>query len=421
MNSTTTGSVVRCTISIEQLFINVLTWTEDDLITWIFPDGQVVQKKIDLSGSAPTNGTDQVDWTPRPYIGNSEIIINVTKKGGTGNPSFTQVEIKSSNFTLPTSFSTTQSDFSFENNNFWQANHTWDFAEGYYTYLMISYKGANPVCTHHSSAKIRIVLPPKITYIGEYHFDNESVTPPSSTVTTIEVGNLNSNRPYGHVLLKLFVSNDLNVGDPISFQINMITPPGITPCGPDSDNITQAIKRDPHDPNHKTVDIKRICNSKASTKLRYRVQFHNDGKVPVKKVAVWDPLANELIPGSFQIVSAVPQNGLEKTTTLLSIGTSKTIEFINSSSKAGLPGLAQTDVIHVYSQTIYAFEFEVLTRPNFNRDIHNYAVVTFYDNAGKPLAPISTTVETVYYGCPKTSFCKCLRSLFRPKKERPKP
>jgi hypothetical protein len=94
----------------------------------------------------------------------------------------------------------------------------------------------------------------------------------------------------------------------------------------------------------------------------------------------------------------------------------------------GLPGLRQTNYAYFYSQTIYAFEFDVMTTANLTKDIDNVAVITFFDDDANlarstytPLAPITTNVERVYVGCEKPSFCRCLRYLFCRKCNRPKP
>ena len=88
--------VYTCTINIDQAWNTanggINTWSEDDLITWIFPDGQVKQNKIDLSGTNVINNSNQIEWRPyRTWTSDKNIVANITKKGGTGNPSLTQV------------------------------------------------------------------------------------------------------------------------------------------------------------------------------------------------------------------------------------------------------------------------------------------------------------------------------------------
>ncbi len=406
---------LRCQIAIDQDWntanSSTNTLAENDLITWIFPDGQIFESTIQFSGA--TQSGNMVDWKPcRNLTAGATATAIVTKKGGTGNPAITITE---TNFppTLTGPIATSiPAAFQFQTGAPWQLNYTWDFSPGYYTYLVISYK-PGPGCSIDSFSKFEIVLPTGVSLIGQKTFNNEAVTPPNDNF--VEVYNLNTSTEQKHILLKLAVNTSVAIGAPLNIKVNNNT------CSPDGTTLQLTAKTVPHDPNQKTVDIKRICNKNLSTKLHYRVQFHNDGNAPVKKVRVTDCLPNELIPSTF-VLQAPTMNGLATPFTATSSLNSpcKTIEFLG----LGLPGLCQTNQVFLYSQTIYAYEFDVMTTANLTKDIDNVAVITFFndvDGTYVPLDPITTNVERVYVGCEKPGFCHCFKSLFCRKCNKPKP
>lgn len=358
---------------------------------------------------------DEVDWKPcQPLAVGATGTAIVTKKGGVGDPSLTIVETQfkptfGGSLSAPVSVPIAVGAL-------WQLNYTWDFSPNYYTYLDIAYK-SDSTCSFES-AQFSVTLPNGISKIGNYCFNTESVS--SNATGTVTITNLSSSTSAQHILLKLFVGPPISVGDRILIGVSSNL------CGPTVSSLALTAKTVPHDPNQKTVDIKRICDKKKSTKLHYRVQFHNDGKAPVKKVQVTDCLPGELIPNSFILTQAPTMNGL--TTPFINTSSlnnpCKTLEF----NGLGLPGLGQTNYAYLYSQTIYAFEFDVMTTANLTKDIDNVAVITFFDddaNLSKStftaLTPITTNVERVYVGCEKPSFCHCLRMLFCRKRNRPQP
>ncbi|MBN8679288.1 MAG: hypothetical protein J0M29_13760 [Chitinophagales bacterium] len=406
---------------------NTNPWTQDDLVTWIFPDGQMKQKKITLSNGSLASGSNEVTWKPyKSWTSDKNVIASITKKGGTGNPSLTQEEVTKYvpppnpiMFQLPESVG-------FNPGAHWQANHTWEFAPGFFTYMVVTYRSVPSSCTFTPSKKIELTLPQNVYMIDKYKFAGESVNLVGSK---IEISNFATSQmaEFHHVFLKLFVDNTVSVGQPLTFALqNMPDLNGVISCSPDGQLITVTTRQHPHDPNQKIVNIKRICDPKSSTRLHYKLQFHNDGKAAVEKVVIWDPLANELMPISYSVYNPPVMNGLQvvPATIVANSNVNKSIEF-RQADLNGLPGLGQNSPIYIYSQTIYSFEFDVATKTNIVNDIHNYAVITFYgkDSSGNyfPLDPISTNIETVYLGCSKPTFCKCFKSLFRPKKERPKP
>ncbi|HLP92794.1 MAG TPA: hypothetical protein VK168_02115 [Saprospiraceae bacterium] len=383
------------------------TWRLGDRITWIFPDGQFAQGVNTSTGNIYSDHS--YFWKPYQSLPSSpEIHAFIAKKGGAGiPPALVEQTTESFSGTGPT-VQINPAPFNIASNQQWLVGNTWNFTPGQYTFLLITFRN-DPVCTFGGGHNFTITLPAKISKVGQFLFNNAT----EDTSNPLKFHTNSTTNEHKHILLKLFVDNTYQVGQNITIKVESNT------CLTTDSIYSYDIKRDPHDPNEKTVSIKRICDSKYAKTLRYRVQFHNDGKAPVNKVEVWDQLVSQLDPSSFNIIQPPTINGLSMpfSPPPPSMNPFKKLEF----SGPGLPGLGQTDVIHVYSQTIYAYEFEVTTRPGFTGDIHNYAVVTFFDSAGNPLDPIPTNIETVYYGCDKPSFCKCLRSLFRPKKERPKP
>lgn len=394
---------------------NPVTWTQYDLITWIFPDGQIIPKTINLSNSTMIG--DIVDWMPSRPINNEPVTAIVTKKGDTGNPGYAIVETTILvTYTGPFN-ANSPVPITFPQNANWMANYTWDFSPGHYSYMVISYR-SDSGCAFDNTSQFTVTLPAGVNIVGNNLFNLGTLTGASNGPLSI---NLFGGGGQRNLLLKLQVnSTTVDVGDPLNIIVSSNT------CGPASDTLEVIAKTVPHDPNQKMVNIKRICKNKPSTKLHYWVQFHNDGTAPVKKVQVTDCLPSELIPSSFVLTTSPTMNGLYMQP-FLSSGSSnpcKTLDFLGQ----GLPGLGQTNQIYFYSQTIYAFEFDVMTTGNLTKDIDNVASVIFYNDTSNgstvtytPQPAITTNIERVYVGCEKPSFCHCFKMLFCRKCNRPKP
>jgi len=358
-----------------------------DLITWILPDGQFKQQEIGKDANGNVINFATFTWTPYvdPTPNNPDpdkIQAFVAEKGGTGTPPPYSYDFLGQFGTtlLPTIFPTTQ-DF--------QLNRSWEFSRDAETFLIFTYQ-PKTLCSGNTSEEIRLNYPSHLTFLSNSYqsFNNEMIMDFSSQGYLL-ISNFTYNQDeQRHIFLK-FKTNPLT---PINQAIQ------ITAQGKFCDtpqfvvyNCTTALH--PHDPNKKTVDIDTICSNQPSNiKLTYTIQFHNDGKSPVKKVVVTDMLPQELLPTPFTL-NCPPLNGIDGFIEDQPSGANDEIKKITFSG-AGLPGLGQTSPSYSYDQTIYRFTFEVNTISDFHTIIDNDAAIIFYDDNGA-LPTIFTNVARV--------------------------
>ncbi|MBL7806736.1 MAG: hypothetical protein JNN28_02915 [Saprospiraceae bacterium] len=407
---TVSGSngIFQCTISVN----NSTTWTDGDLITWVFPDGQYKQTTISINGSVITGHTNSwYAWKPSTSWGNSpKVLAIVTKKGGTGNPSI--IENFSDPITTTSSNTSAQDIFPSINNSSFAINTFWNFSVDASNYLVVTYREI-PGCEIKPEYRIQIHFPVDVSYLGYTPFNGENVDILNSS--TISIKDLAPGTEYKHVLLKLSTNSNVSESNPLGFQI------ASSICNNSNTTIYYEVNQHPHDPNFKQVNIKNICPGKTTpTLLHYKVQFHNDGKVPVKKVVVTDEFEPELNPATFVMTHAPTINGISSSYTQNITGNKLTLEFNGS----GLPGLGQTNQVYLFNQTIYQFEFDIETNPIVKKSFPNSVSIVFYDEkivgntiTYDAMTPVKTELEWVNIGCrKKPRFCDCLKLLFRRKR-----
>jgi len=383
-------------------------FTDLDLVTWIFPDGQFKQHEVRVDASNNiVAGTNIITWVPYNATALNvpdEIKVYVAKKGGTGNPTLTSQNVKVSVMPMA-SFPET---FAFQPNQTWQINRSWEFAPGFETFLILSYKNlVSPGCAPDTSGiKFRLffnsdqVIPVQPLIDSSFGFSNQSIGANANQSIEIKLPSSQNDPVQQHVFIKL--KSTAEVGD--SIIITAIA--NICAGAPDTMVLRYVTSGGPHDPNNKTVDIETICSNQSDAiKLTYTIQFHNDGNAPVEKVDVIDDLPTELNSGTFVLGNPLEMNGIDYYTHIAN-GTTQTITFMGIGPPgSGLPGLGQTNLSYCYDQTIYRFSFEVYTVPIINTFIDNEAKVVFYDlsNPNNPIAldPIFTNVARVTVVDPK--------------------
>ena len=378
-------------------------FTDLDLVTWIFPDGQFKQHEVRVDASnIIVAGTNTITWVPynSTALNNPDAIkVYVAKKGGTGNPTLTSQNVIV-NATPMVSFPET---FAFQPNQTWQINRSWEFAPGFETFLILSYKNlvspGSGCVPSPAGINFRLdfdpgqVIPVLPLMDSSFGFNDQMISAVNNQRIEIKLPSSQNDPVQQHVFIKL--KSTAEVGD--SIIITAIA--NICAGAPDSMVLRYVTSGGPHDPNNKTVDIETICSNQSDAiKLTYTIQFHNDGKAPVEKVDVIDDLPTELNPGTF-VLDAPVMNGIV-TGSNIPGGTIQTITFKGTSQPgSGLPGLGQTNPSYCYDQTIYRFSFEVYTVPIINTFIDNEAKVVFYDlsNPNNPIAldPIFTNVARV--------------------------
>lgn len=409
LNVTGTNGNYSCTITSS-------VWTDLDLVTWVFPDGQIKQTTIILNNGIVQSGhqVSWIAWKPSSaWLAPKQVSATITKKGGTGNPSIIQKDHPVSSSVYAFNNTNTQALFTFPNNRFWKINPTWNFAKGADNYLIFTYKKPEN-CPIDPDDGIQITLPPKLTMISNVTFNNEVIVPINSS--TYFIKNLYLNQDYSHVLLKLNTSTTAVEGEALSINVRD------TICAVFDTTLTFEVNQHPHDPNQKRVDIKEICRGKNTpTLLHYDVQFHNEGDEAVTQVKVVDVFDAQLNPATFALTHAPTFNGIMATSTYTISGHTLEIFF----NGPGLLGLGQTDQSVFYNQTIYEFGFDIETVSNVTKSFSNESIITFYDKKTdqslEAQTPITTEKEWVYLGCKKKRpFCDCLKLLFK-RKEDPKP
>lgn len=391
-------------------------WNDQDLVTWIFPDGQYKQSLTRLVGTVVESGTNVVSWSPysatQPY---SAIRTFVAKKGGTGPPpapALIQTDITHSinaNQALPA-----PAPINFPQGSSWGIEKMWEFSKDYSNLLVVSYKNE---CTSTLADKITISYDANQVNIEEiYKFNNEDII---NQPGVIAINTFPSNIPYqnfNNVFLKVTLKDIVEIGDKIS-----ITATGRFCPGPDSIINTivldSEVKGGPHDPNSKTSDIDTISSGQTGpVNIIYTVQFHNDGNAPVKRVVVTDTLPDGLDPATFTLVETPVMNGLWLAPSYNDPNSA--IKTLNFEGVDGMPGFGQTSPSYSFGQTIYRFRFKVKTRPGFRETINNTATVVFYDG-DNALPKIITDVSQIHYdSSPRdtnepNTFCSCWKRFWK--------
>lgn len=124
------------------------TWTDQELLTWIFPDGQYMKSEMTWNTMNSRWEGNEVQWTPcvrtSPSPNGNNIQCFIARKGGTGTPPPLTPLIKTA---TPFPFmgiyngTTPSSHVGFEPpaNRTWQVNKTWDFSPNDETYLVVTY------------------------------------------------------------------------------------------------------------------------------------------------------------------------------------------------------------------------------------------------------------------------------------------
>lgn len=343
---------------------NPTLFTNQDLVTWIFPDGQYRQQEVKLDNqNNVVTGTNIVQWSPYKQIpGNLTITAYVAKKGGTGNPP----KIVSETSNDPWGITASVPDaFYFPSTQDWEINRTWEFSPVDENFLVFSHKNMNIDACVGGNTRFSLYLDPaQVDYTGMQAFNQESVNTTTTPAgkTALDITNLQSTSYHNHVFLKL--KSKTQRGEIIRID-------AVNHCLPNQDTIRLAYQTagGPHDPNRKTVNISKICLNQPAIKLTYSIQFHNDGDGPVKNVRVTDVFAPELDPGTFgNNTGGTVDNSIQNT---------RIITF----SGIELPGLGQTNPIYGYDQTVYRFAFDIDTRANFNTAFFNNAEIFFYNDS----------------------------------------
>lgn len=374
-----------CTItaSVQYPFTNL------DLVTWIFPDGQYKQKEVLVDNQGLVPGTNTVEWLPYTIgaTGPDDIQAYVAKKGGTGNPPPLAKTTKT--YTVVPTASTPEL-FYFPTGRNWQINRSWEFSPVAETYLILSYK--NLISSGCPAGPTDFVF--KLTFdsdqidpVESHAFNNQVVSDPAIEGSIeVKVPDYENDLIHHHVFLK--VKSTTQIGD--SIKIKAVT----TNCSGATDSIllSYVAAAGPHDPNKKTVDIDTICSNQSAIKLTYTVQFHNDGNAEVDKIVVTDDLPAGLDQSTFTLADVPFRIGMSTPVLNTMLPDTKEITF----DQMALPGIGQTNPSYGYDQTIYRYTFTVFTLENFNNTINNHAEVEFYDGTVS-LGTINTNVATVTF------------------------
>ncbi len=410
-------------------------WTDHDLVTWIFPDGQYHQKEIRLN--PPTGGpidpdTDFVEWLPYKANASSvtgEIIAFVAKKGGTGTPPPPQPYVKriNTNYTGNT-INTVPAATVLPPGKNCNLGSLWNFSQGAPNYLVVSYANvpcANPLdyieilykgteltvdytVAYTFGSNLEQISPLGQIVINNTTYDRLRIKPTSTYIL---------NGRYNNVFIK--VQSLLPAGQ--TFSITAISKFCLDGRITDS-TYNYVVQGGPHDPNYKIVDIQTLpANQTAPVDLIYTIQFHNNGSAPVMEAIVTDYLPQNLNPETFEIVDFQPMNGIDQYTSPYDLTTDnpKKITFYGP----GLHGLGETSPSYAFDQTIFRFKFKVKTIPGIQSTIDNTASIVFLDHINKKnLDPIITNVAQVKYFencCRWKAFWRNFFNIFRREKKSP--
>ena len=369
------------------------TWSNGDLITWIFPDGQMQQKEIIKNGNTALNY--EVTWAPY----NTNVNVNtvqayIAKKGDTGDPAKAVVPGNPTPVFSGGS-STTPININFPVGRSWKASYTWEFARGKHNFLVLSYK--KEFCDF-PTAQFDIVLPPGVEMVDTLSFKSEYMSVDEDTIILGVTPELNPCNFYLKLKLDTTVAIDSILNVFIRSTLCDRDDAGKPKVNPPFDTIPFQVKGEPHDPNYKEVDVTKIAKGKNSpVKLVYTIQFHNDGEAPVSNVTVIDTLPQELDPSSFNLINLPKMNGLMfngfKSDSINPY--IKKIFFKRAPNFAGLPGLNQANPKYSFDQTIYRFSFEVNTIPGIQKPIDNNAAVYFHLDDTTQLPVVITGIARV--------------------------
>lgn len=387
------------------------TWTDQELLTWIFPDGQYMKSEMTWNTMNSRWEGNEVQWTPcvrtSPSPNGDNIQCFIARKGGTGTPPPFPPPMQ---IATPRFFAGSYNDnnppnqvgFEIPANRTWQVNKTWEFSPNDETYLLVTYSSLfdSDTCTSIPSDYIELSFKTSdlaFSNNNTLRFNNEVIDETNTISSGVERKNVRINVLYNTSYQKrvfLKVKPQVAVG-----QVINITAKG-TFCGfTDSVVLRYTVEAEPHDPNKKTVDIDTIYDAHAnSLRLTYTIQFHNDGDAPVKKVVVTDQLPSGLNPATFHLLEAPEMNGLKisNLTNFSDLYSSNPRKEIIFEGQDGLPGIAQTyPSSYAYDQTIYRFKFAIDSDPNYKRTIENDAAITFY-NGNEALDAIVTAIAPVY-------------------------
>ena len=377
-------------------------FAKQDLITWIFPDGQFLQQEIqpDKTTGVITNSSTTI-WQPYTSTSNGEVVAYVAKKGQPGTPPKRAAPTSSSLITG--NFNSSPAPFAMPATARWQVNRTWEFAPGYENFLILSYRIGDVCDAATQPNKIKLTYDPKeinlvkTTPSENFTYQNESLTGPTTINSVppqheVEVTNFkyNTNPVINHVYLKFKLEKGVSIGKTVKIAIV-----GSICDEPIDDTLRYIAKGTPHDPNEKIVNNPIICSAKPGPiDLNYYIKFQNDGTAAVDDVDIEDVLPTELDVSTWSL-NRIPNSG----SILNGLGTVGN-KFFLKFRQLGLPGLNQTTPYHyAYDQTCFDFKFDICTYPNLAtqangspRIFSNSADIYFYDNSGK--LPVVTTNQS---------------------------
>lgn len=397
--SSTSAGGYSCSLEAMQ---DTLFWQKNDLITWIFPDGQYLQSEDTIGGGAAISQV--VTWKPfKSPVYKDSIFAYVARKGKPGNPA--RVAVLATDFSITRSASEPEK-FSFPAGIKWQLNRSWDFSPNNETLLIFSYDPQG--CSDKSRSDftpgtVNINFDPKqIIMLDTISFGKEQVD--ISVPNSPQISQLSSEPYYRHVFFKVKLQPTVQLGDKIDINLNTENY-----CGNSFESTySYIVAADPHDPNWKVVDIDTIDANGPAVVLNYTIQYHNNGAAPVNRIDVDDRFPAQIDPSTFAFTS-MPIKGSQSSVPTFPESDHLHIEFGNMN----LPGLNQhSPSSYGYDQTIFRFSFKVLTKPNLNITFPNNATITFYDSAGDPMMPIITDPATVYTQSPQQKCPRCCCGLF---------
>lgn len=370
-------------------------YDDQDLITWIFPDGQFFQQEMEVDpiSKTPINNSTRVIWQPyqdAPGGGNAPIAY-VAKKGQPGNP-----PKRVAPTTVTGLFSGSPASFAMPPTASWQFNRSWEFAPGTENFMIVSYK-TNSACGNNNN--IQLTFDPNeldVISAENLNYENETIDqiPVSLTKKTVKISGIdNSNNTIKHLFLKFLVSPAVGTGKALTITANG------TICGKEiNETLRYVANGTPHDPNHKIVNRPVICSQTPyTTDLIYYVRFQNEGNAPVMKVDVEDKLKYPLISSSFS-EGIIPRKSAVYLGHQIA-GNKVLMQFDN----LNLPGLKQVNPHYAYDQTTYDFTFNVCTESNLGNAVFTNQADIYFFNAGVRLpvvktneAPVIVRIDTCY-------------------------
>lgn len=371
---------------------STLFWQKNDLITWIFPDGQYLKSEEPVGGGAEISRA--VTWKPfsKPAVADS-IIVYVARKGKPGNPARIAGPADGLiNVITPA----TPNLFNLLEGGKWNLSESWSCSPKCDNILILTYDPTDCIGSDISGTFSISFDPNKIEFLTQEKLFYSEI-PNSNNPGEYKIL-LPNTQFFRHAFIKIKVKPTVKVGDVIDFSFKGNI------CNPDTVlSFSYLVAADPHDPNWKIVDIDTIDANGPSKRLIYTIQYHNDGTAPVNKIDIYDRLPPQVDPSTVTFINQHPNCSWEFITE-----DQLAIHFDNMN----LPGLNQTNPSYGYDQTIFRFSFQVYTKPNVNTTFPNNATITFYDSAGDPMMPIITDPATVYTQSPQQECPRCCCGLF---------